>query len=158
MRYLQAVVLFIALLGSAHVRAVEPDEMLSNPALEARARAISKELRCMVCQNESIDESQAPLARDLRLLVRRRLLAGDTDPQIIDFLVSRYGEFILLKPPLSWNTIALWGAPPALLLFGVLTIVIVERRRARRSPSASANLTAAEEARLAQIIGGDRAL
>jgi cytochrome c-type biogenesis protein CcmH len=158
MKYVQAIVLLIALLGSAHAWAVEPDEMLSNPALEARARTISKELRCMVCQNESIDESQAPLARDLRLLVRRRIMAGDSDRQIIDFLVSRYGDFILLKPPLSWNTVALWGAPPALLLLGVLMIVIVERRRGAGRPSAAAaSLTAAEEARLAEILHGDRA-
>ena len=119
--------------------------MLSNPALEARARAISKQLRCMVCQNESIDESQAPLARDLRVLVRQRIMAGDSDTQIINFLVSRYGEFILLKPPLSWHTLALWGAPPALLILGILMIVVVERRRAtagRRSgpPLSSARL------------------
>jgi cytochrome c-type biogenesis protein CcmH len=162
MKYWQGLAFLIAVMGcllsASHVRAVEPDEMLSNPTLEARARAISKELRCMVCQNESIDESQAPLARDLRLLVRRRIMAGDSNRQIIDFLVSRYGEFILLKPPLSWNTVALWGAPPALLLLGVLMIVIVERRRgAGRWPSAAGSLTAAEEARLAEILHGDHA-
>jgi cytochrome c-type biogenesis protein CcmH len=155
-KYLQALAVLTALLGCAQVWAVEPDEMLSNPALEARARAISQELRCMVCQNESIDESQAPLARDLRLLVRRRIMAGDSDQQIIDFLVSRYGEFILLKPPLSWNTVALWGTPPALLLLGILMIVTVERRRGGGRPSSTAtNLTAAEEARLAEILRGD---
>lgn len=155
-KYLQAFAVLTALLACAHARAVEPDEMLSNPALETRARAISKELRCMVCQNESIDESQAPLAHDLRLLVRRRIMAGDSDKQIIDFLVSRYGEFILLKPPLSWNTVALWGAPPALLLLGILTIVVVERRRGRAGPPPNAaDLTAAEEARLAEILDGD---
>jgi cytochrome c-type biogenesis protein CcmH len=110
-------------------------------------------LRCMVCQNESIDESQAPLAHDLRLLVRRRIMAGDTDQQIIDFLVSRYGEFILLKPPLSWNTVMLWGAPPALLVLGALMILFVERRRGNwRSSSAATHLTPAEETRLAEIL------
>jgi len=158
MKLFHALSLFFVLLVSSHAFAVEPDEMLSNPALEARARAISKQLRCMVCQNESIDESQAPLARDLRVLVRQRIMAGDSDTQIIDFLVSRYGEFILLKPPLSWNTLALWGAPPALLILGILMIVVVERRRAAGRPAAeAAHLSAAEEARLAEILHTDTA-
>jgi len=158
MKLFHALSLFFVLLVSSHAFAVEPDEMLSNPALEARARAISKQLRCMVCQNESIDESQAPLARDLRALVRQRIMAGDSDTQIIDFLVSRYGEFILLKPPLSWNTLALWGAPPALLILGILMIVVVERRRAAGRPAAeAAHLSAAEEARLAEILHTDTA-
>lgn len=108
----------------------------------------------MVCQNESIDESEAPLAHDLRLLVRRRILAGDSDQQIINYLVARYGEFILLRPPLSWNTIALWGAPPALLLLGGLMILVVERRRRKADgpPTAVARLSPAEEARLAEIL------
>lgn len=149
---MQACAVLLALAAAAPAWAVEPDEMLSNPALEARARAISKELRCMVCQNESIDESEAPLAHDLRVLVRRRLLAGDSDQQIVDFLVSRYGQFILLKPPLSDETIALWGAPPALLLIGLVMVVMVERRRANAQTAETANLTAAEEARLAKIL------
>jgi cytochrome c-type biogenesis protein CcmH len=158
MKFLHALAVLVALLVPAHGWAVEPDEVLSNPALEARARAISKELRCMVCQNESIDESQAPLARDLRLLVRRRIMAGDSDAQILNFLVSRYGEFILLRPPLSWNTVALWGAPPALLLFGILLIAVVEwRRGAGRQPSEVAQLSATEESRLAEILRGDGA-
>ena len=97
--------------------AVQPDEILQNPALEARARTLSQQLRCMVCQNESIDDSDAPLARDLRVLVRERLEAGDNDAQVLDFLVARYGEFVLLKPRLSWRTAILWGLPPG-LLFG----------------------------------------
>jgi cytochrome c-type biogenesis protein CcmH len=158
MKYLHALALLIVLFAPASSWAVEPDEMLSNPALEARARVISKELRCMVCQNESIDESEAPLAHDLRLLVRRRILAGDSDQQIINFLVSRYGEFILLKPPLSWNTIALWGAPPALLLFGAMMIVVVLRRRKAAGPAAEIpKLSSAEEARLAEILHGETA-
>jgi cytochrome c-type biogenesis protein CcmH len=156
MKYLQALAVLIAFVAASHALAVEPDEMLPNPALEARARAISKELRCMVCQNESIDESQAPLARDLRLLVRRRIMAGDSDKQIIDFLVARYGEFILLKPPLSWNTVALWGAPPAFLILGILVIVVVERRRSAAAVrSEPAKLSVAEESRLADILRGD---
>jgi cytochrome c-type biogenesis protein CcmH len=156
MRYLQPLVLLIAFLTSTPSWAVQPDEVLSDPALEARARAISKELRCMVCQNESIDDSEAPLAHDLRVLVRERLKAGDSDQQIIKFLVSRYGEFVLLRPPLSWHTAALWGTPPAVVLLGIIMIVVVERRRRRTSvQTGSASLTAAEEARLAEILGGD---
>lgn len=160
MKLLHALALLVALLVSTHAWAVEPSEMLSNPILEARARAISKQLRCMVCQNESIDESQAPLAHDLRVLVRQRIVAGDSDAQVINFLVSRYGEFILLKPPLSWNTLALWGAPPALLVLGILMIVVVERRRAaaRPAPAGVAQLTAAEEARIAELLRQDSAV
>jgi cytochrome c-type biogenesis protein CcmH len=155
MKYLHALALLIVLFAPAVSWAVEPDEMLSNPTLEARARAISQELRCMVCQNESIDESEAPLAHDLRVLVRQRILAGDSDQQVIDFLVARYGEFILLKPPFSWNTIALWGAPPALLLLGAIMIVAVERRRkAARPATEMPKLSTAEEARLAEILDG----
>jgi len=98
--------------------AVEPNEVLTDPALEARARALSKELRCMVCQNQSIDDSEAPLARDLRILVRERLQAGESDRQVIDFLVARYGEFVLLRPRFSWHTALLWFGPAAMLLIG----------------------------------------
>jgi cytochrome c-type biogenesis protein CcmH len=112
-KYLQALMLLIALFAPSASWAVEPGEMLSNPALEARARALSRELRCMVCQNESIDDSGAPLAHDLRVLVRDRIKAGDSDAQVLDFLVARYGEFVLLKPRLSWHTVALWGRCPA---------------------------------------------
>jgi len=156
MKYLHAFVLLVAFLTCAPSWAVQPDEVLSDPVLEARARAISKELRCMVCQNESIDDSEAPLAHDLRVLVRERLKAGDSDQQIINFLVSRYGEFVLLRPPLSWHTVALWGTPPALVLFGVIMIVVVERRRRATSvQTVPTSLTAAEEARLAELLRGD---
>jgi len=156
MRFLQPLVFLIALLTSAPSWAVQPDEVLSDPALEARARAISRELRCMVCQNESIDDSDAPLAHDLRVLVRERLKAGDSDQQIINFLVSRYGEFVLLRPRLSWHTAALWGTPPALVLLGIIMIVVVERRRRTTSAQTTPpSLTAAEEARLAEILRGD---
>jgi cytochrome c-type biogenesis protein CcmH len=156
MRFLLPLVFLAALLTSAPSWAVQPDEVLSDPALEARARAISKELRCMVCQNESIDDSDAPLAHDLRVLVRERLKAGDSDQQIINFLVSRYGEFVLLRPRLSWHTAALWGTPPALVLLGIIMIVVVERRRRTTSAQTTPpSLTAAEEARLAEILRGD---
>jgi len=126
--------------------------MLPNPAREARARALSQQLRCMVCQNESIDDSEAPLAHDLRVLVRERIKAGDTDAQILDFLVARYGEFVLLKPRLSWHTAALWGLPPALLLLGIVLLSISGRRRDRTSTAEDANLSGAEEKRLEQIL------
>jgi len=150
---LQALFLAVALSVTASAWAVQPDEMLKDPVLEGRARTLSKELRCMVCQNESIDDSEAPLAHDLRVLVRERIKAGDSDAQVIDFLVARYGEFVLLRPPLSWHTVALWGLPPAVLVFGIILIVVVLRRRAPQpAAEATANLTAAEEARLAQLL------
>jgi len=137
--------------------AVQPDEILPDPALEGRARALSKELRCMVCQNQSIDDSDAPLARDLRLLVRERLKDGDSDGQVIDFLVARYGEFVLLKPRLSLHTALLWFGAPALLCGGALALFLVARRRNRRGPDAQVkpeggDLTAAEQARLAELL------
>src|SRR6266581_4851457 len=113
--------------------AVQPDEILTDPALEGRARTLSKELRCMVCQNQSIDDSDAPLARDLRLLVRERLKDGDSDRQVIDFLVARYGEFVLLKPRLALHTALLWFGPPALLGGGALVLFVIARRN-RRGP------------------------
>ena len=137
---------------SLPVRAVEPNEMLTDPVLEARARALSKELRCMVCQNESIDDSGAPLAHDLRVLVRERLKAGDGDAQIIDFLVARYGEFVLLRPRFSWHTAALWGLPPAALLLGIAALVVVVWRRRHAGAENSANLTPEEEARLSDLL------
>ena len=147
-----AVALVLLLAAVAPLRAVEPKEMLANPILEARARTLSKELRCMVCQNQSIDDSDAPLAHDLRVLVRERLKAGDSNAQVLDFLVARYGEFVLLKPPLSWHTAALWGLPPALLVLGIATIVVVLRRRRAAPLTETANLSAAEEARLANLM------
>ena len=143
----------LLLLCSGPLLAVEAKEMLANPALEARARNLSKELRCMVCQNQSIDDSEAPLAHDLRVLVRERLTAGDTDSQVLNFLVARYGEFVLLRPPLAWHTAALWGLPPAALLIGVAAMIIVARRRRRHvSAAAVANLTADEERRLSDLL------
>ena len=145
--------LMLLLLASLPLRAVELSEVLADPALEARARTLSKELRCMVCQNQSIDDSEAPLAHDLRVLVRERLKAGDSDAQVLNFLVARYGEFVLLKPPLAWHTAALWGLPPAVLLIGFVAIVVVVKRRRNAPPAAeAANLTAAEEARLCELL------
>jgi len=125
MRFIRliAVMATLGIVQLAH--AVQPDEMLQDPALEARARALSHELRCMVCQNQSIDDSDAPLARDLRVLVRERLTAGDSDRQVIDFLVARYGEFVLLKPVFAWHTAILWAMPGVLLLGGALVLFVV---------------------------------
>ena len=132
--------------------AVEPDEILSDAALEARARVLSKELRCMVCQNQSIDDSDAPLARDLRILVRERLQAGESDQQVINFLVARYGEFVLLNPRLSWHTAVLWGLPPAVLVLGMLAVVVLVRRRRTTPAAETPNLNPAEEARLLDLL------
>jgi cytochrome c-type biogenesis protein CcmH len=156
MRWLWLSLLALMLAAPAPVLAVQPDEILSDAALEARARALSKELRCMVCQNQSIDDSDAPLARDLRVLVRERLQAGDSDRDVIDFLVARYGEFVLLRPRFSGHTALLWLGPAAVLLTGAaaLLLIIARRRRAggqARSP-AEATLTPAERARLADIL------
>jgi cytochrome c-type biogenesis protein CcmH len=156
MRALHACLLIASLLSAAPAFAVQPDEMLADPTLEARARALSKGLRCMVCQNQSIDDSDAPLARDLRLLVRERLTAGDSDRQVIDFLVARYGEFVLLKPRLSPHTAVLWFGPPMVLLGGAIALVLIARRRRARGladagqPQGGA-LSSAEQARLAQL-------
>ena len=124
----------LALLSATSLYAVQVDEILPDPGLEARAREISHELRCMVCQNQSIDDSEAPLARDLRLLVRERLKVGDSDTQVVDFMVARYGEFVLLKPRVSWHTAILWGAPLAILIAGLLGIGFSVLRRSSGSP------------------------
>ena len=143
-----ALLLFAALLIAAPALAVEPDEVLSDPVLEARARALSKSLRCMVCQNQSIDDSNAPLARDLRILVRERLKSGDSDAQVREYLVARYGEFVLLEPRISRRTIALWAAPGLVLVLGLLGVARWMRRRAPAVPSP---LSAEEKQRLSQL-------
>jgi cytochrome c-type biogenesis protein CcmH len=130
--------------------AVQPDEILKDPALETRARAISSELRCLVCQNQSIDDSDAGLARDLRLLVRERLQAGDNDAQVQDFLVQRYGDFILLKPPFKTGTLLLWLAPLGVLLGGGATLFVIARRR--RLTESVAALSDAEQAQLQALL------
>ena len=130
--------------------AVQPDEILKDPLLESRARAISSELRCLVCQNQSIDDSDAGLARDLRLLVRERLQAGDNDVQVQDFLVQRYGDFILLKPPFKTGTLLLWLAPLGVLLGGAAALFVIARRR--RSTESVAALSDAEQAQLQALL------
>jgi cytochrome c-type biogenesis protein CcmH len=135
--------------------AVQPEEMLKDPKLEARARDLSRELRCMVCQNQSIDESEAPLARDLRLLVRERLTKGDTNQQVLDFLVSRYGEFVLLEPPLEGRTLILWALPPAALLAGALGLFFAMRRR-RTDGLEAATLSIEERRKLATLVDEQR--
>jgi cytochrome c-type biogenesis protein CcmH len=140
----------VLLLTPLAANAVNPDEVLQDPALEMRARAISTELRCMVCQNQSIDDSNADLARDLRLLVRKRLVDGDSDRQVLDYIVSRYGEFVLLKPRFSEKTWLLWGAPVALIAIGGVALFIYARRRSGK-PTGT-RLTAEEEARLNEIL------
>lgn len=137
---------------AAPVWAVQPDEILDDPALEARAREISAELRCLVCRSENIDESNASLARDLRLVVRQRLVAGDTNEEVIDFIVSRYGEYVLLKPLVTGKTIGLWLAGPAMLIFGAGLAVVYIRRRARAEPAGGGALSEAEAARLREIL------
>lgn len=147
-------VLTLALLSVMPARAVEPDEVLPDAQLEARARRISSELRCLVCQNQSIDDSSAPLARDLRLLVRERLKAGDSDGDARAFIVARYGDFVLLKPPFSVSTVLLWITP--LLLLGATGWIVVSRlSSARASPSVqeSQPLTTDERRRLDELLG-----
>jgi cytochrome c-type biogenesis protein CcmH len=149
---LRFVVVVLALIGAGPLHAVQVDEILTDRALESRARAISHELRCMVCQNQSIDDSEAPLARALRLLVRERLKAGDSDAQVVDYMVARYGEFVLLKPRMSWRTAVLWGAPLAILLAGLLAIGFsVRRRSAGPAPPDVTSLSEAERRKLKAI-------
>ena len=141
--------LAVVLIASA-AAAVEPGERLADPALETRARALSAELRCLVCQNQSIDDSNAPLARDLRLLVRERLTAGDTDTQVRAYVVARYGDFVLLRPPFNLNTLLLW-LTPLLVLVGIAGLILPRLRAAPASPE-SAPLTADEEKRLKRLL------
>jgi len=159
LKHIRAFVLAIAMIaGSQAAHAVQPDEVMSDPARESRARDLSRELRCMVCQNQSIDDSDAPLARDLRLLVRERIASGDSDAQVIDFLVARYGEFVLLKPRFNSRTLLLWLLPPLALAGGGLALWANMRRR----PGANAGeddalvrLTADEEARLERLLDAE---
>jgi len=149
MRMLRLVALLVAVICVASLaRAVEPDEILADAALEQRARAISAELRCMVCQNQSIDDSDADLAKDLRILVRERLVAGDTDRQVIDFVVARYGEFVLLRPRFSARNALLWAAPLLLLLAGGAFILFRGRGPAREA----ATLTEDERRRIEELL------
>ena len=151
-RTIRRSLLLLALLVAAPLHAVQVDEILPDRALEERARTISHDLRCMVCQNQSIDDSEAPLARDLRLLVRERLKAGDSDTAVIDYLVARYGEFVLLKPRLNWHTAILWGAPLAILIVGLLGfgLSVLRRSGAALLPEAAA-LSESERLKLKAI-------
>ena len=139
----------LCLMFSTQAFAVMPDEVLKDPYLEARARAISKELRCMVCQNQSIDDSDAQLAKDLRVIVRERLTAGDSDAAIVDFVEARYGEFVLLKPRLNAHTIALWISPLFVVLAGML---LIWRRKAVSGIARPTTLTPDEEARVDRLL------
>ncbi|MGB0630253.1 MAG: cytochrome c-type biogenesis protein [Alphaproteobacteria bacterium] len=146
----------VLLLLALPALAVQPDEILSDPAMENRAREISKELRCLVCQNQSIDDSDAPLARDLRLLVRERLQAGDSDAETMDFIVDRYGDFVLLRPPFKTSTLILWIGPALILIAGIFGVVVWHRRR----PAAAVTATAAplspeEQAKLDRVLAKD---
>ena len=146
------------MMGSPAAYAVQPDEIMADPAKEARARELSRELRCMVCQNQSIDDSEAPLARDLRLLVRERIAAGDSDNQVIDFLVARYGEFVLLKPRVNQHTLVLWLVPPLALVGGGVALWLHNRRRQKSESTEDPSLfhlTEEEEARLDRLIAAE---
>jgi len=153
--FAMALMAFSLVANAAH--AVQPDEVLSDPALEERARALSAELRCLVCQNQSIDDSDAPLARDLRVLIRERLTAGDSDKEVVDFVVARYGEFVLLRPRFALHTLVLWLGPAMVLLLGAVATVLFVRRH--RRPLAAAEvppLSEDEQRRLDELLGGSR--
>ncbi|MBU3732573.1 MAG: cytochrome c-type biogenesis protein CcmH [Beijerinckiaceae bacterium] len=152
MRQLCVVLCFVFALATPSF-AVQPDEILPDPKQEQRARALSAELRCLVCQNQSIDDSDAQLARDLRLIVRERIKAGDSDSQIITFLVDRYGEFVLLKPRFGWHTLILWAGPFAILLIGGFVIWRQAQRKAL--PAVEKPLSPEEQAALQRALGSD---
>lgn len=154
-RLLRALLVLVALaLAPPTLAVTSPDEVLKDPALEARARALGKELRCLVCQNQAIDDSNAELARDLRRIVRERLLAGDSDREVKDYLVARYGDFVLLRPPVQPYTWLLWFGPVAVLLIGAGLILAFFRNR-RRSAAPVAELDAQERARLERLLAQD---
>ncbi|MCO8146049.1 cytochrome c-type biogenesis protein CcmH [Rhodovulum tesquicola] len=140
-------------LSSAPVRALDPSELLADPVLEERARELSQGLRCLVCRNESIDDSNAELARDLRRIVRERLVSGDSDAEVLDYVVGRYGEFVLLKPPATGVNLMLYFAGPAMLGLGLLVAVFYIRARRERGTGPDERLSAEEQARLKQIMG-----
>ncbi len=149
------VLALILCLAAVNAVAVNPDEVLDDPVLEARAREISKGLRCLVCQNQSIDESGASLAKDLRILVRERLVAGDSNEQVIDYVVSRYGDFVLLKPRFKSYTLALWLGPVLIVGLGLLAVIIFFRRRTSAAAAAPAPLSKAEKKRLKALMNGE---
>lgn len=148
---IRVLLLAALLLAAPPVLALQPDEVLDDPALEARARGLSAVIRCVVCQNQSIDDSNAELARDLRLLVRERLLAGDSDREVRDYLVARYGPFVLLEPPKTETTLVLWYGPAALLALGALAVAVTFARRRRAAPAQP--LSAEERRQLDALLG-----
>lgn len=150
-RVLAALALVAACLFAAPAVAVLPDEVLDDPALEARARSISTNLRCLVCQNQSIDDSNADLARDLRRIVRERITAGDSDAEVVGFITDRYGDYVLLRPPVNAVTIGLWTAPALILLAGGAGALAYLRRRRRATAPEASPLSAEERARLQQL-------
>lgn len=156
LRDLLRVLLLALLIGlgptAVPVHAVQPDEVLDDPALEARAREISRDLRCLVCRNESIDESNAPLARDMRILVRERLVEGDSDDEVLAFLVDRFGEFVLLRPKMTGANMVLWVAAPAMFLLAIGSAVLYLRRRQGAAEPTAGRLTPEEEARLRELL------
>ncbi|WP_260008250.1 cytochrome c-type biogenesis protein [Leisingera sp. M527] len=147
-----AALLAVSVLAPSPALAVEPDEVLADPALESRARELSKDLRCLVCRNESIDESNAELARDLRVLVRERLVAGDSDGEAMSFIVDRYGEYVLLRPTTGGANWLLWAAGPLMLLAALVIAVFYVRGRARAPKAAEQGLSADERERLRKIL------
>jgi cytochrome c-type biogenesis protein CcmH len=151
-----AVAALMSLMLALPAQAVQPDEVLDDPVLEARARDLSAEIRCLVCQNESIDASNAQLARDLRILVRERLVEGDSNQEVLDFLVARYGEFVLLRPPVNQATVLLWFGPALVLLIAGTVIFLRTRGRKTAVASAPAALSADEQARLDALLKSDQ--
>ncbi|MFN3225001.1 MAG: cytochrome c-type biogenesis protein [Hyphomicrobiales bacterium] len=151
-----ALAALMSLLLALPAQAVQPDEVLDDPVLEARARDLSAEIRCLVCQNESIDASNAQLARDLRILVRERLVAGDSDREVLDFLVARYGDFVLLRPPVNQATVLLWFGPALVLLIAGTVIVLRTRGRKTAIAAAPMALSADEKARLDALLKSDQ--
>lgn len=151
-----ALAALMSLMLALPAQAVQPDEVLDDPVLEARARDLSAEIRCLVCQNESIDASNAQLARDLRILVRERLVEGDSNQEVLDFLVARYGEFVLLRPPVNQATVLLWFGPALVLLIAGTVIFLRTRGRKTAATSAPAALSADEQARLDALLKSDQ--
>ncbi len=147
------VVVFLAAAASMPGFAVEPSEILEDSALEARARSISKGLRCVVCQNQSIDDSDAELARDLRVLVRERLVKGDSDQQVVDYIASRYGDFVLLKPPFKKTTYVLWLGPVVIAIFAFIAVFFFYRRK-KAEETAPPAFSSEEQKRLDKLMGG----
>ena len=156
-RVLSSLLAIGLIMGASTAHAVQPDEIMANPVQESRARELSRELRCMVCQNQSIDDSDAPLARDLRLLVRERIASGESNSQVIEYLVARYGDFVLLRPRLTGVTLLLWILPPLVLSGGGLALWLNSRRRLRQSDHSNPDaleLSEEEKARLERLVGG----